>query len=163
MNLKIEASKSELKRIEAKARERLAKRRRSLQMDVSSYVSSLAELTSKLEKVEEEVASDVQKFAEACIKLKRAGIKFDNPWGLVLQVRTTKKGLLKVYKAIGRLDGSKVSKQIESAEKQLIQVTVPSANYPNLQVSYIHKLSPNDKCKIVKQTREYDSLVCEKK
>ena len=98
--------------------------------------------------------------AEVLTKLRAARIRFTNPYTTRVEIQTTMKGLVKVYRAIGRLDGSRVSKAIHDAAKGLVEVTLPSAAYPNVYVSYIHKLGRADRCRIETLTETRTRLVC---
>jgi hypothetical protein len=148
------------RKLEELYRARLTYKRNDLHGDIQTYSDLVRKKAEELTKVEDEVGREVARFAEVTRKLKAARIKFCNPWGLRVDVTTTRKGLVKVYKAIGRLDGSKASKSIHDAEKGEVEVTLPSALYPDVVVTYVHKLGKGDRCRIetVQETRT--RLVC---
>lgn len=150
----------------AKLAERKRNARRWAQESIKNYAEYLKAETEKLERLDETVDKEVEQFIDAMVKLKQAGFQVENPYGLELRVKTTKKRLTKLYHAIGRLDGSKASKYIQDPEKGLVVVTLPSVVYPDLDVSFIHKLSKTDKCYIEKvevPAKTDYRLVCEKR
>ena len=148
------------RKLEVVYESRLSYRRGDLQGDIRSYAEALTRRTEELARVEETVAQEVARMAEVMGKLRAARIRFTNPYTTRVEVNTTKKGLVKVYRTIGRLDGSRVSKCIHDAGKGLVEVTLPSAVYPDVYVSYVHKLGKGDRCRIetVQETRT--RLVC---
>lgn len=143
-----------------KLADRLAYKRNDIAGDIRTYAQFLADRTEALAKVEDVVEQEAAQFADAVAKLRAARVKFIASYGWRLEVETTKKGLMKVYKALGRLDGSKQGKEILDADKNLIKVTLPAAAYPCVHVSFPHKLTATDRCRIetVQETRT--RLVC---
>ena len=149
-----------------KLAERKRNARRWAQDSIKSYAEYLKAETEKLERLDETVSREVDQFIEALVKLRQAGFKATNPWALELKVETTKRRLTDVYRAIGRLDGAKARKDIRDAKKGLVVVTLPSVNYPDLEVSFVHKLSDADRCRIESvevPARTEHRLVCEKR
>ncbi len=73
----------------------------------------------------------------------------------------TRKGLVKVYRAIGQLDPRTVCKDIHDAETGRVRVTIDSAVYPSIEVRYVHRLRPTDRCRIETATETRTRLVCE--
>jgi hypothetical protein len=153
-------ARSVRRKLEAVYACRLSYKRHDLQGDIRSYAEALTRRTEELARVEEAVAQEVALMAEVMTKLQAARIRFTNPYTTRVEIQTTKKGLLRVYKAIGRLDGSRVSKSIHDAGKGLVEVTLPSAVYPNVSVSYVYRLGKADKCRIETVHETRTRLVC---
>src|SRR4051812_25310196 len=89
---------------------RVESRRKDCESTIASYLDYIKDQTEKLKKVEEEVQKEVAQWVEATVLLKKARIKASNPYGLFIEVETTQKKLTAVYKAIGKLDPSRLSK-----------------------------------------------------
>lgn len=141
------------------AKEKLLAHTKSLRRDAewniqyySDYVKANAE---KLSKVEETAEKEVSDFIEAYSKLKAAGFKVETPYGLELRVKTRKRRLTDLYRAIGRLDGSKQSKAIandEDGAAGIVTISLPSVRYPNVEITFKHKLKDTDSCKVEVET-----------
>jgi hypothetical protein len=145
-----------------KLADRLAYKRNDIRGDIKTYAQFLHEQTEALGLVEETVGQEAALFAEAVAKLRAARVKFTVSYGWRLEVETTKKSLKKVYEALGRLDGSKQGKEILDAGKKLVKVTLPVVAYPEVYVSFPHKLTESDKCRIETVTETRTRLVCKR-
>ena len=154
--------KADRELVARKLTERRAYKHRDIQGDIRTYAQFLQERTEALAKVDETVEQEAAQFAGAVAKLRAAKVKFLVSYGWRLEVETSKKGLMKVYKALGRLDGSKQTKEILNAEMKVVTVTLPAVAYPNVYVSFPHKLTDKDKCHIETVTETRTRLVCKR-
>lgn len=154
--------KADRELVARKLAERLAYKQRDIRGDIENWSEFLRKKAAELANVEAAVEQETARFAEAVAKLRAAGVKFTPTWGLNIEVATTKKGLGKVYKAIGRLDGAKQGKEIHDAGKKLVKVTLPAVAYPFVSVSFVHKLTETDRCRIETETVTRTRLVCKR-
>jgi phosphoglycolate phosphatase-like HAD superfamily hydrolase len=151
------------------AEQKLRERKDSIESwardNIKSYGECLAQESKKLVEAGDTARKEVEQFIEALAALKQAGFKVTNPYSTELRVKTKKANLTKLYKAIGRLDGSKTSKTIKDAAKGIVTVSLPSVRFLCVRVFFDHKLAPTDRCHIeayqVPAKTDY-RLVCEK-
>lgn len=130
--------------------DRLAHRRKDLEETAASYRRWMEEAQRKLDQLEETVTEEVTRTVGCRRALEAAGFHVEPVYGLVHLVHTTEDKLPEVYRAIGRLDGQSVVKDIADAKKKLLTVTVRSAICPNIRVTYSKKLRKTDRCRIEK-------------
>jgi hypothetical protein len=151
---------------ETKRKKRADRIRRWAQDNIAQWAENLKEETQKLARAEEKAADEAAKWAQAVARLRAAGFKVElSDYDFDVTVKTTRKKLTDVYRAIGRLNPQSVAKSIVNAKKKLIRVAIDSVAYPFVTVVYVHKLGPNDKCKIVEEkvpARVQHNLVCER-
>lgn len=134
------------------AEQKLRERKDSIESwardNIKSYGECLAQESKKLVEAGDTARKEVEQFVEALAALKQAGFKVQNPYGTELRVRTKKQHLTRLYRAIGRLDGSRTTKCIKDPAKGVVTVSLPAVRYPCVLVSFDHKLAESDKCRI---------------
>lgn len=110
---------------------------------------------------EEDVNKKFAEFLKVVDALDAAGVKWKRPYDLrVIVELKDKKDLVKVYRAVGRLDGANAYKSLTDVDQGVVTVTLSCVAYPDLTVKYPHKLTDKDRCKVETVVKVEKQLVC---
>lgn len=142
--------------------------RQSIGELIASYERHIARLRTKLDAVPAQVAA----IFEVKETLAQAGFTaYYGSWSRTLELDVTEDQLPEVYAAVGRLDGSQLSKELVDPAKRIVRITMPCVAHPFLTVSYKKqlpaansKIGKSMKCKIVtvrEPARVVKQLVCD--
>lgn len=97
--------------------------------------------------------------------LEEAGFEaYLGSWTDTLTVDTEPNRLTEVYRVVGRLDGRNKSVWLVDARKRLVEVRLPAAHKPFVNVVYRTKLPKGARCRIVTEkvkARTEARLVCD--
>jgi hypothetical protein len=124
------------------------------------------------EQLAEEIAQ-IESTRLACCLLQSAGVEVDS-WGrrgfcatvALGEFRRTKRGNRLLAEAVRRVRLAlgcrleKSSEEVEDGRRHLMKVTLKGKEFPGLRVTFLRKVAPGDRCKLVKKTSTYYSLEC---
>lgn len=152
----------------AKKAERMAKEyaEKDKQYAANNIEWRTKEIQKELEKAAKALENQLEKaklWGEAWTILATSGFKpREVDWQRWrIKVETTEKKLPKLAKLIGQLNMDEAEKEIEDAEKNTVRVKAFAKRYEFVQVTWTHKLTAKDRCKIVTETKTVTELVCE--
>lgn len=142
--------------------------RKSVTELIASYERHIARQRELLDKLPAQVAA----IFEVKETLAQAGFTATyGSWSRTLELDVTEDQLPEVYAAVGRLDGSQLSKELVDPAKRIVRITMPCVAHPFLTVSYKKqlptansKIGKSLKCKIVtvrEPARVVKQLVCD--
>lgn len=146
---------------ERRVKQRAEQKRTWARENLKVYAEWVKTETEKLLNAEAEAEAEVAGWAEALSLLKRARIPVStSPFNLDLEVETTQRKLVAVYRVVGRLDGANARKEVADAGKNLVRVTLRAVKFPCVRVTYLRTLKPTDTCRIEVVRSERAELVC---
>jgi hypothetical protein len=156
------------KRAAEMAEGRLAEVRRARTNDILMYAKCIERLGEEIKKAPEELKAQAAQWAECTARLKAAGFEAESgSWWAPFEM-TSARRLTAVYRAVGRLDGSKAEKElVKDADGHVVPgrvlVSMPCVAFPLLTVSFERRLTHKDPCRVeevVEPARVTHKLVC---